>query len=92
MEADPGNLPSYETEEQRLRRELAEANAKLERLKRAYNNIKVSGKGAVSLYGLGKYPVTLYADQWRMLLSQADVIEQFIVDHAGQLATKDKED
>jgi hypothetical protein len=39
---------------------------------------KVSEKGAVSVYGLGRFPVTLYFEQWHKLLSQADELRTFI--------------
>lgn len=50
---------------------------------------KVSEKGAVSVYGLGRWPVTLYASQWDRLLGDADSIRSFIADNRGRLATKD---
>ena len=52
---------------------------------------KVSEKGAVSVYGLGRFPVTLYAGQWERLLSQDNVsaIQAFIVANAADLARKD---
>ncbi len=51
-------------------------------------SIKVSEKGAVSVYGLGRFPVTLYQEQWLKLLEIADDIRQFIKDHEGQLKKK----
>ena len=39
---------------------------------------KVSEKGAVSVYGLGRFPVTLYLEQWENLLSHTDELRQFI--------------
>ena len=53
------------------------------------STIKVSQKGAVSIYGLGRFPVTLYKSQWTKLLGQADEITQFIVDHSAELAVKE---
>jgi hypothetical protein len=85
-------MPNYqqESEEQKLRRELADAQAKLARLQKAkMTNIRISEKGAVSLYGMGKFPITLYCDQWKMLLAQAEMIEQFLVDNAAKLARKE---
>jgi hypothetical protein len=49
---------------------------------------KVSEKGAVSVYGLGRFPVTLYLEQWHKLLSQADELRAFIEANKGQLKTK----
>lgn len=76
-------------EEYDLRLELLQTQCRLERLQRAKStNIRISDKGGVSVYGLGKYPVTLYADQWRMLLAQAELIEQFLADHQDDLAQR----
>lgn len=49
---------------------------------------KVSEKGAVSVYGLGHWPVTLYASQWERLLAQAEDILQFIVNNESRLSRK----
>lgn len=51
-------------------------------------SIKVSSKGAVSVYGLGRWPVTLYASQWTRLLSVAKDIAQFITDNKSKLSEK----
>ena len=50
---------------------------------------RVSSKGGVSVYGLGRFPVTLYKSQWDRLLSATDEIKQFIVDNTSLLVTKD---
>jgi hypothetical protein len=50
---------------------------------------RVSQKGAVSVYGLGKWPVTLYRGQFEKLIAFVPRIEKFIVDHSDQLKTKD---
>jgi hypothetical protein len=75
-----------------------DVSAELERL-RAENtrlkqratggSLRVSQKGAVSLYGLGRFPVTLYKEQWLRLLDMADEIRAFIRDHGDELKTKD---
>jgi hypothetical protein len=52
-------------------------------------SLKVSEKGAVSVYGLGRFPVTLYQEQWLKLLDLADDIRSFIREHEGQLKKKD---
>lgn len=52
-------------------------------------SFKVSEKGAVSVYGLGRWPTTLYAGQWDRLLSQADTLRSFIADNRGRLAVKE---
>lgn len=51
---------------------------------------KVSEKGAVSVYGLGRFPVTLYLDQWDKLLSHADELRAFMETNKGILKTKDQ--
>lgn len=51
--------------------------------------LKVSDKGAVSMYGLGRFPVTLYKGQWERLIEEVDSIKAFIADNASLLATKD---
>jgi hypothetical protein len=77
----------------------AELKAELEKLK-AENaalkargakgvSMKVSEKGAVSVYGLGRFPVTLYQEQWLKLLDMADDIRGFIREHEGQLKKKE---
>jgi len=53
--------------------------------------LKVSEKGGVSVYGLGRFPVTLYKEQWEKLLTMADDIRAFIVEHETELKTKEKE-
>jgi hypothetical protein len=52
-------------------------------------SIKVSEKGGVSVYGLGRFPVTLYKEQWTKLLDMADQIRSFIKDHEAQLKVKE---
>ena len=50
--------------------------------------LKVSEKGAVSVYGMGRFPVTLYKEQWLRLLDKADDIRAFIAANDAQLKTK----
>ena len=75
-----------------------EMQAELERL-RAENqalkktsakglSLKVSEKGALSVYGLGRFPVTLYKEQWTKLLDMTDDIRAFIKANDAQLKTK----
>ena len=54
--------------------------------------LKVSEKGRVSVYGLGRFPVTLYKEQWVKLLDMTDDIRAFIAEHAAELKTKEKEE
>ncbi|MBM4303261.1 MAG: hypothetical protein FJ116_10340 [Deltaproteobacteria bacterium] len=51
-------------------------------------SLKVSEKGGVSVYGLGRFPVTLYKEQWEKLLGMADDIKAFIKANESQLKTK----
>lgn len=51
--------------------------------------MKVSEKGALSVYGMGRFPVTLYKEQWLKLLDMSDDIRAFITANEGKLKTKD---
>jgi hypothetical protein len=51
--------------------------------------LKVSEKGAVSVYGLGRFPVTLYQEQWLKLLDRGDEIRAFIAQNADKLKKKE---
>ena len=51
-------------------------------------SLKVSQKGGVSVYGLGRFPVTLYKEQWEKLLDMSDDIRVFIKENETQLKTK----
>jgi hypothetical protein len=78
----------FKSELERLKREnealRAQATAKAGQL-----SLKVSEKGAVSVYGLGRFPVTLYQEQWSKLLDHTEQIRAFIAAHASQLKKKD---
>ena len=52
---------------------------------------RVGEKGGVSVYGLGRFPVTLYKEQWTKLLDMADEIRAFIKDNESKLKTKGDE-
>jgi len=52
-------------------------------------SLKVSEKGGVSVYGLGRFPVTLYKEQWTKLLDMADDIRTFIAEHDAELKAKE---
>ena len=72
--------------------ELARLRAENESLKKAGRGkltMKVSEKGALSVYGMGRFPVTLYKEQWLRLLSMAEEIKSFI--DANQDSLKSKE-
>jgi hypothetical protein len=70
---------------ERLRNE----NAALKKGAATGVTMKVSEKGALSIYGMGRFPVTLYKEQWLKLLAMSDDIRAFIVANEGQLKTKE---
>lgn len=51
-------------------------------------SIKVSEKGGVSVYGLGRFPITLYQEQWTKLLDMSDELRDFINAHKSELKVK----
>ena len=51
--------------------------------------MKVSDKSALSIYGMGRFPVTLYKEQWLKLMDMSDQIRAFIAANDGKLKTKD---
>jgi hypothetical protein len=76
----------------------AELQAELERLRaenealkrpRGQTAMKVSEKGALSVYGLGRFPVTLYREQWEKLLGMSDEIRRFIQENDHLLKKKE---
>ena len=74
-----------QAELERLRKE----NEALKGAARRGTSLKVSEKGGVSVYGLGRFPVTLYKEQWLKLLDMADAIRAFIAEHESELKTRD---
>lgn len=52
-------------------------------------SMKVSEKGGLSIYGLGRFPITLYKEQWAKLLEMADEIREFLKEHDAQLKAKE---
>lgn len=52
------------------------------------SSIKIGVKGTICVYGLGRFPVALYASQWKTLLAKAPEIEAFITDNEALLAKK----
>jgi len=72
--------------------ELARLRAENESLKKKRSSsvsMKVSEKGAVSVYGLGRFPVTLYQEQWLKLLALAEEIREFIAENKERLKVKE---
>ena len=77
--------------EQDLQAELERLKAENEALKAKTTratSIRVSEKGGVSVYGLGRFPVTLYKEQWLKLLEMAEEIRRFIAENDARLKTK----
>ena len=77
--------------EEDLKAELERLKAENERLKNRTSrgvSLKVSEKGGVSVYGLGRFPVTLYKEQWTRLLDMADDIRTFIKENDARLKAK----
>jgi hypothetical protein len=74
-----------QAELERLRAE----NAQLKNKDKGGITLKVSEKGAVSLYGMGRFPVTLYKEQWLRILENASEIEMFIRDNESRLKSKE---
>ena len=70
---------------ERLRNE----NAALKKGASTGISMKVSEKGALSIYGMGRFPVTLYKEQWLKLLGMSEDIRAFIAANDGQLKTKE---
>jgi hypothetical protein len=74
-----------QAELERLRAE----NEALKKVGRSKLSMKVSEKGALSVYGMGRFPVTLYKEQWLRLLGMADDIKAFIEANNERLKAKD---
>jgi hypothetical protein len=51
---------------------------------------KVSEKGAVSVYGMGRFPVTLYYEQWARLLDASKQLREFLEENKNKLKLKEK--
>lgn len=78
--------------DQDMKAELERLRAENEALKKRNvkgTSMKVSEKGGLSVYGLGRFPVTLYQEQWTKLLDMADEIRAFIQENQGSLKAKE---
>jgi len=77
--------PSYEE----LKSRLADLEKQVETKKRSGTmEFRVSEKGGVSVYGLGRFPVTLYYEQWIKLLDAVPELKAFIEENRSKLKTK----
>lgn len=75
-----------------MKAELERLRAENQALKKTSSrglSLKVSEKGGLSVYGLGRFPVTLYKEQWNKLLDMADDIRAFMQANDSQLKTKE---
>jgi len=79
--------------EDELQAEIDRLRAENENLRkpqpRGQMSLKVSEKGALSVYGLGRFPVTLYREQWEKLLGMAEEIRRFIQENDSKLKKKE---
>ena len=80
------NSEEMKAELERLRAE----NSALKKTSARGLSLKVSEKGALSVYGLGRFPVTLYKEQWSKLLDMAEDIRAFIQANDSALKSKDQ--
>ncbi|HET9916549.1 MAG TPA: hypothetical protein VFQ89_05525 [Candidatus Binatia bacterium] len=80
--------------EESIEEKLARLEAENQALKKQFDRkpgelrLKVSEKGGLSIYGLGRFPVTLYKEQWNRLLDHADEIREFLKANDQQLKAK----
>lgn len=94
MAIDTKSLGEGSQSIEELRAALAAAQARIAALAAKQGgkvSFKVSEKGALSVYGLGRFPVTLYRGQWERLMAEETrkALVSFIAANAGKLATKD---
>ncbi len=68
---------------------LKEENERLKARQSRAVSLKVSEKGGLSVYGLGRFPVTLYKEQWAKLLDIADDIRAFLKENDARLKSKE---
>jgi hypothetical protein len=74
-----------------LQAQIAELKAELENEKAKTRNairLQVSQKGACSLYGIRRFPITFYTDEWTTILDMEQEIRSFLVEHANELKQK----
>ena len=81
------------TDDEQMKAELERLRAENDALKRTSSkglSLRISEKGGVSVYGLGRFPVTLYKEQWLRLLDMADDIRTFIKANESRLKSKEQ--
>ncbi len=79
--------PTYEE----LKAKLAELEKQVQGKKRGTIEFRVSEKGGLSVYGLGRFPVTLYYEQWIRLLDQVDQLREFLEANKSAMKLKNPE-
>jgi hypothetical protein len=79
--------PTYDE----LKAKLAQLEQQVQSRKTRSIDFKVSEKGGVSVYGLGRFPVTLYYEQWVRLLDQAEALREFLESNKASLKLKTAE-
>jgi hypothetical protein len=79
--------PSYEE----LKAKVAELEKQQARKRSGALEFRVSEKGAVSVYGMGRFPVTLYYEQWVRLLEASEQLKAFLEENKGKLKMKNAE-
>ncbi len=84
LSAEQATLESITQEIAKLRAENATLRAKDKGV-----SLKITDKGGLSLYGLGRFPVTLYKGQWLKLIAKAEDIKAFIEEAGDKLSTKE---
>lgn len=84
MSGDPMSDEDLRAELERLRKE----NESLKKGAAKGISMKVSEKGGLSIYGLGRFPITLYKEQWAKLLDMSDDIRTFLAEHDAELKAK----
>ena len=73
-----------------LKARLAEREKQTTRSRSGALEFRVSEKGGVSVYGLGRFPVTLYYEQWTRLLGQAEQLRAFLEENKSKLKLKEQ--
>jgi hypothetical protein len=91
--SDRGNqetiaMAEPDTSKEELMKRIAELEEQLHFRKPQGLEFRVSDKGGVSVYGLGRFPVTLYCEQWLRLLEQADGLRAFLEQNKSKLKFK----
>jgi hypothetical protein len=85
-----GASPMSEQSKEELMARIAELEKQVGTKKRTGLEFKVGEKGGVSVYGLGRFPVTLYYEQWIRLLEAADGLRAFLEENKGRLKLREQ--